>query len=61
MHFLPVTRYNSPQTECNDSIVTVTNGLCRIVLSYLGIKFAVQNQVIFSSQCYLYFPKHDHH
>jgi hypothetical protein len=33
-----VTRYNSPQTKCNRFIVTGTNGLMRVLLSYLGMK-----------------------
>ncbi len=30
--------YNSPKTKCNGYIVTVSNGLSRILMSYLGIK-----------------------
>ncbi len=35
---LPVNYYNSPQTNCICYIVTISNGLRQIVMSYLGIK-----------------------
>ncbi len=38
MIFLPVTHYNSPQTNCNGYTITVGNGLRGIATSYLGIK-----------------------
>jgi hypothetical protein len=38
MSFLLVTRYNSQKTKCNSHIVTINNGLIRIVTSYFDVK-----------------------
>jgi hypothetical protein len=59
MYFCPLFVYNSSQIKCSGYIVSITNGLSRIVTSYLGI--TEQNQVVSHSNVTLSFPKHDYY